>query len=68
MWSLFNADTLGTAENILISCPRFRGSIVHFSIMLAGTIDSVLIEGGVLISGVGLYISLSSWDPRLCPD
>ena len=29
---------------------------------LAGTIESVLIKGGVLISEVVLYTTLSSWD------
>jgi hypothetical protein len=33
-----------------------------------GTAQSVLIKGGVLISGVVLYTSLCSWDRAWCPD
>ena len=40
----------------------FRSNFVHFSMYVPLTLHSVLIEGGVLISGVVLYTSLCSWD------
>ena len=44
-WNLSIVDTLGTTKNVLISeVSCFRGSYVHNSIYLAGTLDSVLIK------------------------
>ena len=36
--------------------------VVCTLLYVAGTMHSVLIKGGVLISGVVLYTSLCSWD------
>ena len=52
----------------IYSCPHFRGSLFCTHLYVAGTVDSVLIKGGVFISGVVLYTSLCSWDRGQCTD
>ena len=44
------------------------GLICTWNFSIGDTIESVVIKGGVLISGVVLYTSLCSWDHAYCPD
>ena len=51
---LYYGDTLGTSENVLSSeMSSFQGQFCT-QLYLAGTLDSFLIKGDVLISGVSL--------------
>ena len=47
------------------SCVTVDISVI---LAIAGTVDSVLIKGGVLTSGVVMYTSLCRWDYGRCPD